>query len=108
MLALFLLIPPVPFTVQADLDFERMTLVDAIRNDGQVVCAWFVVAHQPYEIAGLTVIGPDYWDNEERFATLRGSVDVSKGDRVRVRGRLHVDFHGTWIAYRIAEAVKER
>ena len=98
---MFFFIGPVPFTVEGDLDFERLTMADALRHNGQVVTVWFVVAHEPYEIGGLTVIGPEYSEDEERFAALHGSVDVRKGERVRVCGRLHVDFHGKWVAYRI-------
>jgi hypothetical protein len=88
MLFLCLLIPPTPFTTTGAIDFERLSLADALRLQNQVVTAQFIVAHEPYEIAGLTVVGPGYWEGEERLVALRGLVDVGLGDRIVVRGRL--------------------
>ena len=72
MLCLFLLIPPTPITTTGAIDFERLSLADALRMQNQVVTVQFVVAHEPYEIAGLTVVGPGYWESEERLVALPG------------------------------------
>ncbi len=106
MILLLLLIPPVQPDVEGVLDFERLSMADAVRLDGTMVRVQFVIAHPPYEVAGLVVVCPEYFEDEERPVVLRGLPDVWKGQRIYVTGRLRVRYHGDWNEIRIDGRVK--
>jgi hypothetical protein len=49
-----LFVPPVNPTISGAINFETLPLAEAMKLDGQIVVAEFVVAHEPYETAGRT------------------------------------------------------